>query len=98
MDYLSNLQNRTKWKSPNNNFKVGEIVIIKENNTPPATWPLGKLIETHPEKAQMAEIRSARGRVKASLTKLENTFDEINTRNEIYIPLSRLDDLFKEFE
>ncbi|GFV35051.1 integrase catalytic domain-containing protein [Trichonephila clavipes] len=28
IDYLSNLQNRTRWKSPNNNFKVGEIVII----------------------------------------------------------------------
>ncbi|GFU49881.1 hypothetical protein TNCV_4686461 [Trichonephila clavipes] len=50
------------------------------------------------EKAQMAEIRAARGRVKASLTRLENTFDEINTRNEISIRLSRLDDLFKEFE
>ncbi|GFW01361.1 hypothetical protein TNCV_5030141 [Trichonephila clavipes] len=48
MDYLSNLQNRTKWKSPNHNFKVGEIVIIKEDNIPPATWPLGKVIETHP--------------------------------------------------
>ncbi|GFW32781.1 DUF1758 domain-containing protein [Trichonephila clavipes] len=50
------------------------------------------------EKSQMAEIRAARGRVKASLTRLENTFDEINTRNEISIRLSRLDDLFKEFE
>ncbi|GFY23123.1 integrase catalytic domain-containing protein [Trichonephila clavipes] len=48
MDYLSNLQNRTKWKSPNHNIKVGEIVIIKEDNIPPATWPLGKVIETHP--------------------------------------------------
>ncbi|GFY25879.1 uncharacterized protein TNCV_1916291 [Trichonephila clavipes] len=47
IDYLSNLQNRTKWKSPNNNFKVGEIVIIKEDNIPPATWPLGILIEKH---------------------------------------------------
>ncbi|GFV85203.1 hypothetical protein TNCV_4172561 [Trichonephila clavipes] len=50
------------------------------------------------EKAQMAKIRAARGCVKASLTRLENTFDEINTRNEISIRLSRLDDLFKEFE
>ncbi|GFT60559.1 uncharacterized protein TNCV_1966541 [Trichonephila clavipes] len=50
------------------------------------------------ERAQIAEIRAARGRVKTSLTRLENTFDEINTRNEISIRLSRLDDLFKEFE
>ncbi|GFY35023.1 hypothetical protein TNCV_5043991 [Trichonephila clavipes] len=46
----------------------------------------------------MAENRAARGRVKASLTWLENTFDEINTRNEISIRLTRLDDLFTEFE
>ncbi|GFX48473.1 uncharacterized protein TNCV_583731 [Trichonephila clavipes] len=50
------------------------------------------------EKAQMAEIRAARGRVNTSLTRLENTFDAINTRNEISIRLSRLDDLLKEFE
>ncbi|GFW14697.1 hypothetical protein TNCV_1561601 [Trichonephila clavipes] len=50
------------------------------------------------EKSQMAEIREARGRVKASLIRQENTFDEINTRNEISIQLSRLDDFFKEFE
>ncbi|GFY65056.1 hypothetical protein TNIN_499841 [Trichonephila inaurata madagascariensis] len=46
----------------------------------------------------MTEIRAARGRVKASLTRLENTFGKINTRNEISIRLSRLDDLLKEFE
>ncbi|GFY47018.1 DUF5641 domain-containing protein [Trichonephila inaurata madagascariensis] len=45
IDYLSNLQNRTKWKSPNNNFKVGEIVIIKVGNIPPATW----LLDPSPE-------------------------------------------------
>ncbi|GFY69848.1 DUF5641 domain-containing protein [Trichonephila inaurata madagascariensis] len=47
IDYLSNLQNITKWEFPNNNFKVGEIVIIKEDNIPQATWTLGKIIETH---------------------------------------------------
>ncbi|GFY78779.1 uncharacterized protein TNIN_452861 [Trichonephila inaurata madagascariensis] len=46
----------------------------------------------------MAEIRAARGRVQPSLTRLENTFDEVNTRNEISIQLSRLDNLLKEFE
>ncbi|GFU30905.1 hypothetical protein TNCV_1406261 [Trichonephila clavipes] len=46
----------------------------------------------------MAEIRAARGRVKAYLTSIENKFDEINTGNEISIRLSRLDDLLKEFK
>ncbi|GFS77592.1 integrase catalytic domain-containing protein [Trichonephila clavipes] len=56
IDYLSNLQNRTKWKSPNHNIKVGEIVIIKEDNIPPPTWPLGKVIETQPGKDGVDEV------------------------------------------
>ncbi|GFT35495.1 hypothetical protein TNCV_624781 [Trichonephila clavipes] len=48
-------------------------------------------------KVTFTKLSLLRG-VKASLTRLENTFDEINTRNEISIRLSRLDDLFKEFE
>ncbi|GFR14652.1 hypothetical protein TNCT_180771 [Trichonephila clavata] len=50
------------------------------------------------EKAQMAQNRIARGRIKASLTRLESSFAELNTKNEISIRLFRLDNLFKEFE
>ncbi|GFU01433.1 uncharacterized protein TNCV_1994611 [Trichonephila clavipes] len=73
IDYLSNLQNRTKWKSPNNNFKVGEIVIIKEDNIPPATWPLGKIIETHPVTdgvVRVVTLRTVKGRFKRPIHKL----------------------------
>ncbi|GFQ98118.1 hypothetical protein TNCT_262581, partial [Trichonephila clavata] len=38
VDYLSNLQNRTKWKYPNNNFKVSS-----------SNLAIGKVIETHSE-------------------------------------------------
>ncbi|GFU82589.1 integrase catalytic domain-containing protein [Trichonephila clavipes] len=71
--YLSNLQNRTKWKSPNHNIKVGEIVIIKEDNIPPATWPLGKVIETHPGKdgvVRVVTLRTVKGRFKRPIHKL----------------------------
>ncbi|GFR21407.1 DUF1758 domain-containing protein [Trichonephila clavata] len=50
------LLQRTKWKYPNNNFKVGEVVIIKKDNIPPATWPLGKIIETHPGKDGVVRV------------------------------------------
>ncbi|GFY23550.1 integrase catalytic domain-containing protein [Trichonephila clavipes] len=73
IDYLSNLQNRTKLKSSNNNSKVGEIVIIKEDNIPPATWPLGKLIETHPGKdglVRVVTLRTVKGRFERPIHKL----------------------------
>ncbi|GFW90786.1 integrase catalytic domain-containing protein [Trichonephila clavipes] len=73
IDYLSNLQNRTKWKYPNHNIKVGEIVIIKEDNIPPATWPFGKVIETHPGKdgvVRVVTLRTVKGRFKRPIHKL----------------------------
>ncbi|GFU98883.1 DUF5641 domain-containing protein [Trichonephila clavipes] len=39
---------RTKWKSGISNIKIGDVVIIKEDNLPPSVWPLGKVISTHP--------------------------------------------------
>ncbi|KAF8790644.1 Sorting nexin-11 like protein [Argiope bruennichi] len=30
------------------NKKIGDIAIIKEDNIPPATWPLGKVVAIHP--------------------------------------------------
>ncbi|GFQ82110.1 hypothetical protein TNCT_707341 [Trichonephila clavata] len=47
---------------------------------------------------EKAQSRIARGRIKASLNRLESTFDEISTKNKISIRVSRLDNLFKEFE
>ncbi|GFR25817.1 DUF5641 domain-containing protein [Trichonephila clavata] len=66
-------QNRTKWKYPNNNFKVGEIVIVKEDNIPPTTWPLGKIIETHPGKdgvVRVVTLKTVKGLFKRPINKL----------------------------
>ncbi|GFV20948.1 DUF5641 domain-containing protein, partial [Trichonephila clavipes] len=48
IDYLNSIQRRTKWKSGTSNIKIGDVVIIKEDNLPPSVWPLGKVISTHP--------------------------------------------------
>ncbi|GBN93868.1 hypothetical protein AVEN_91262-1 [Araneus ventricosus] len=47
-DYLSSLQSRNKWKNCNPNIKIGDVAIIKEDNIPPAVWPLEKVVSTHP--------------------------------------------------
>jgi hypothetical protein len=48
-DYLHTLQQRTKWRStPDDGPTVGALVIVKEDNTPPLHWPLGRITELHP--------------------------------------------------
>uniref|UniRef100_A0A0K8VHT8 Integrase catalytic domain-containing protein n=1 Tax=Bactrocera latifrons TaxID=174628 RepID=A0A0K8VHT8_BACLA len=49
-EYVVMLQQRMKWKTKQANLVQGQIVIIKDEETHPAKWPLGKIIETHPGK------------------------------------------------
>ncbi|CAG9136698.1 unnamed protein product [Plutella xylostella] len=43
--YLNNLQNRPKWKQSLPNVKVGDLVILKETETPPMTWPMARVTQ-----------------------------------------------------
>ncbi|KAF8785634.1 hypothetical protein HNY73_011149 [Argiope bruennichi] len=49
-------------------------------------------------KEHITQIKVARGKVKASLTRLEHSADELESKNEVVIRLQRLEELLKEFE
>ncbi|CAI6348041.1 unnamed protein product [Macrosiphum euphorbiae] len=34
-DYLLTLQHRQKWRTPQQEFQVGDLVVLKNENTPP---------------------------------------------------------------
>ncbi|XP_011859248.1 PREDICTED: uncharacterized protein LOC105556757 [Vollenhovia emeryi] len=46
--YLQHLQERSKWRTPEENMKVGQLVLVKDGRYPPAKWPLGRIKEVHP--------------------------------------------------
>lgn len=48
LDYINSLANRKKWKEPQNNIAIGDIVLMTVDNVPPNQWPMGKVIEVHP--------------------------------------------------
>lgn len=45
VEYLNRLQHRPKWLHASTNLKVGEVVILKEDDTPVMHWPLGRILE-----------------------------------------------------
>ena len=47
-EYLLHLQEREKWRDPQDNFGVGQLVLIKDDRYPPSKWPLGRVTEVHP--------------------------------------------------
>ncbi|XP_058820597.1 cytoplasmic phosphatidylinositol transfer protein 1 [Topomyia yanbarensis] len=45
-DYLSQLQQRSKWKQATKDVCVGQLVLLKQDNTPPHQWPLKRIVDT----------------------------------------------------
>lgn len=47
-EYLPQLQMKGKWFTEKKNLALNDIVIIKEDGTPPAKWRLGRVKKLHP--------------------------------------------------
>ena len=65
-DYLSDQQSRRKWKRPAQNFSIGDIVLVKDEQMGRCQWPMGRLTRvTHSDDGivRAVEVRLAtRGR------------------------------------
>ncbi|XP_062709173.1 uncharacterized protein LOC134288401 [Aedes albopictus] len=48
-EYVATLQPRNKWQSVQQNLDLGQLVLIKNDNTSPAAWELARIIATHPD-------------------------------------------------
>lgn len=72
-EYLTTLQQRFKWREVKENLKVGDFVIIKEENLFPTQWKLGRVQETQLGKdglCRTATIKTATGLLKRAIAKL----------------------------
>jgi hypothetical protein len=47
-EYITRLQNRPKWMSTHASITEGALVIIKDDNSAPLHWKLGRVTKTHP--------------------------------------------------
>ena len=47
-EYLPTLQERQKWLHPKRNLRVGDLVLVRHDNTPRPRWPLGLIVNTYP--------------------------------------------------
>lgn len=47
-EYISELQQRSKWRRPIPNIQLGSLVLVKEDGLPPANWKLGRIVKLYP--------------------------------------------------
>ena len=63
-EYLTTLQQRTKWTAEQENLQIEDIVFLKDDNTSPMMWPMAKVIKVfdgNDQIARVVEIRTRRG-------------------------------------
>ena len=64
VDYLTTLQHRPKWQDNKQQHAVNDIVIIKEENTPPMLWPLAritKIFDGNDKIVRVVQVRTQTG-------------------------------------
>ncbi|GJQ66388.1 hypothetical protein Trydic_g8494 [Trypoxylus dichotomus] len=72
-EYISELQQKTKWKSNLGSINVGDLVVIKDDHLPPSRWKLGRITEVQPGKdnvVRVVTIRTCSGQMKRSVTRV----------------------------
>lgn len=72
-EYVTELQQRMKWKSRCKDLKEGDLVIIKEDNIPPLQWRLGRVSKLYPGDdgvPRVADVNTARGTIRRALNRL----------------------------
>lgn len=73
VEYLNLLQPRGKWVNTSHNLKVNDLVLIKDDDTPPLKWPLAMIIETMPGAdghVRVVKLRTQNGVFTRTITKL----------------------------
>lgn len=66
LEYVSLLQQKTKWTASTGQLSVGALVLIKEKGQPPLVWPLGRVTKVFPGcdgTTRVVELKTKRGTV-----------------------------------
>ncbi|XP_075163012.1 uncharacterized protein LOC142235634 [Haematobia irritans] len=72
-EYICDLQRRYKWKTTQQNLKINDFVIVKEDNLPPNEWCLGRVVRVFKgadSNVRVAEVRTQNGLITRPLVKL----------------------------
>ena len=72
-EFLAEMQTRTRWRQRQQEVKIGDMVLLKEENTPPLKWRLGRIVKLYPGAdavTRVVDIHTTKGVVRRALNKL----------------------------
>lgn len=72
-EYLTSLQERKKWRRDRENVKIGQLVLMRDENLPPTQWKLGRIFEVSPSKDGLVRnvlVKTENGAFKRPIQKI----------------------------
>ncbi|GFS79646.1 uncharacterized protein TNCV_4241171 [Trichonephila clavipes] len=72
-EYLTHLQTRAKWIEQNPNLMENQLVLLKDPNTKPLDWPMGRILEVFPGSdglVRVVNVKTSTGILKRAITKV----------------------------
>ncbi|XP_071578769.1 uncharacterized protein [Temnothorax nylanderi] len=73
LEYLNELQRRTKWVKDGPELKIGTMVLIKEKNLPCTQWALGRIAKLYPGEdgvVRTVDVKTSKGEMKRTTKNL----------------------------
>jgi len=93
-EYLTNLQTRSKWDKVKRNFKVGDIVLMKEDSKR-CSWPMCRIIDCNTDKdglVRSVKLITTNGTFERPINKLILLLE----REEVDSPTKSQSELFQD--
>ncbi|XP_059046734.1 uncharacterized protein LOC131842217 [Achroia grisella] len=72
-EYVSELQQRSKWYSKEPDLQLNSLVVVKEDNLPPLRWKMGRIVAVYPGTDginRVADVKTSNGVVRRSFSKI----------------------------
>lgn len=72
-EYITELQQRTKWRAQGRNLQKGAMVLVKDDNLPTLLWRIGRVVEVYPGPDginRVAVIKTVNGNIKRGFSKI----------------------------
>nr|CAH7760091.1 unnamed protein product [Callosobruchus chinensis] len=72
-EYLTELQQRTKWKLQQGEPRHGALVVLRDDNLPPLYWKLGRIVSLHPGAdgaVRVVTVKTSSGAVKRAVARV----------------------------
>ena len=72
-DYLDSFKRTSKWHNPSRNLRVGDVVILREDNVIPARWPLARVVTAHAGSdglVRVVSVKTSTGTYRRPVTKV----------------------------